>query len=675
MEFVLASSTLFLPWLVVFVLTSGYRWFSQNKSVAAVVTLVASVLQSIAALILLFGFAWEKGREALIPWISLGSIEITFGLRLDSLSVMVAMVVATVVFAIQLFARWYMAEDVGFVRFFIYLNIFVSAMIGLVFSPNLLQLFLFWELMGVCSFLLIGFWYDKPLPIFASKKAFLTTRFADTGIVLGAFALLHYLGTLSFSHLPERLEEAHLPIALVTIIVLLLFMGVMGKSAQFPLHIWLPDAMAGPTPSSALIHAATMVAAGVYLLARISPLVEHAPFAGYIIMLIGSITIVVGAFHGLWQSDIKKVLAYSTISQLGYMVLGAGAGAFGASVFHLATHAYFKALLFLTAGGIIHILHDQDMFTMGGLGKHLKKITAVFLVGSASLMGIFPFSGFWSKDEIVLAVSTKGITLPFILALIGVLLTSLYATRQCLLVFAGEYRGKGHMHELPRYAFGALAYTAVTSLVIGLLGTPFANKIAEFVGHSFEHAEHHKPDYMLMLGSTVIIFAGVSFMYILYRRGALDKKPNLARIPILHQIVDLGWGVDATVRYGVVPCLHTFSTWCNWFDKNAIDAVVVGFAGAVRMLSRGLLLVEKYCIDGLVLAFGWAQYAFAGVSLRFDLSAIDGVVVGLGKVPGVFGAIARKLQNGQTQVYVGVMLAVTTLLLLFILFTSSVLAS
>ncbi|HHT01857.1 MAG TPA: NADH-quinone oxidoreductase subunit L, partial [Firmicutes bacterium] len=379
-------------------------------------------------------------------WIKIAGLEIEMGVLLDGISVMMLATVSLVALLVQIYSLGYMRDDPGFSRYFAYLSIFTFSMLGLVIANDFLQFYVFWELVGLCSYLLIGFWFAKPLAAQAAKKAFVTTRGGDFFLLLGILILFLATGSFNFRELAANVSL--LPGgAFLALTALLIFMGPVGKSAQFPFHVWLPDAMEGPTPVSALIHAATMVAAGVYLIARTFFLFAASPVAAEIVAYVGGVTAIFAATIALTQFDIKRILAYSTISQLGYMVMALGVGGFTASMFHLMTHAFFKALLFLAAGSVIIGLHHiQDIRQMGGLWRRMPITTATFLVGALALSGIFPFSGFWSKDAILAATLESGHTLLYVVGSFVAFLTALYMFRLFFIAFTGP-EGKHRAHE------------------------------------------------------------------------------------------------------------------------------------------------------------------------------------------------------------------------------------
>jgi len=412
---------------------------------------------------------------SLFQWLAVEELDISFGYLIDPLSLVMALVVTGVGFLIHVYSIGYMHGDKGFWRFFSYLNLFIFMMMNLILADNFVLMFLGWEGVGLCSYLLIGFWYDRKFEnsttADAAKKAFIVNRIGDFGFLLGMFLIYKTFGSLNFDEVFTM--AAKIPVAEVTItmITLLLFVGATGKSAQIPLYVWLPDAMAGPTPVSALIHAATMVTAGVYMVSRCSVLFVQSEITMMIVAVIGALTAIFSASMGLVQNDIKKILAYSTISQLGYMFLASGVGAFSASIFHLMTHAFFKALLFLGAGSVIHALKDeQNIKNMGGLKNHLPVTYKTFLIASLAIAGIPPLSGFFSKDEILWETFASGHTFLFIIGLITAFMTAFYVFRLFNLTFEGNPRYPSHIHPhespkvmtIPLVVLAAVSYTHLT---------------------------------------------------------------------------------------------------------------------------------------------------------------------------------------------------------------------
>jgi NADH-quinone oxidoreductase subunit L len=448
-------------------------------------------------------------------WIEVGQLRIDAALQLDQLSILMAVVVTCVSFIIHIYSVGYMGEDPGYARYFAYLNLFVFFMLLLVLASNFPVMFIGWEGVGLCSYLLIGFWYKEPAKAAAGQKAFIVNRIGDFGLLMAIFALFAYLGTLDFQRVFALAPQAFAyggPA--ITLITLFIFLGCTGKSAQIPLYVWLPDAMHGPTPVSALIHAATMVTAGVYLVARTSVLFALAPLSMDVVAVVGAVTALFAGTIAVQQFDIKRVVAYSTISQLGYMFLAVGVGAFTAGIFHLGTHAFFKALLFMASGAVIHAMHHalehagehptedvtQDMRNMGGLRPHLPTTFKTAWIGALALAGVFPLAGFFSKDEIIWSAGARGKTILWGIGLITALLTAGYITRWLVMVFHGTNRtgekARKHFHEAPLVMTGALLALAVGSLVSGWFNIPDALPLLpgftwlhEFLHPSFRAAE------------------------------------------------------------------------------------------------------------------------------------------------------------------------------------------
>ena len=439
-----------------------------------------SLVASLAAAAQLLALPQEARRvtQVVAPWIGAGNFQADWGLLLDPLSAVMILVVSGVGFLIHVYSIGYMHEDPDYPRFFTYLNLFTFSMLMLVLANNYLLLYVFWEAVGLCSYLLIGFWFEKRSAADAGKKAFIVNRVGDFGFALGLMLLWTTLGTLQYDQVFAS-APAQLPVGglVVTAITLLLFLGATGKSAQIPLFVWLPDAMEGPTPVSALIHAATMVTAGVYMVARSAPLFELAPVSLTVVAWIGGLTAVFAATIALVQNDIKRIVAYSTISQLGYMFLGCGVGAYAAAIFHLMTHAFFKALLFLGAGSVIHGLSgEQDIRKMGGLRKQMPITAWTFLIGALANAGIAPLAGFWSKDEILYGAIAGGQVAVWALGAGGVFLTAFYMLRCYYVAFEGSSRvethAARHLHESPPVMTVPLAILALFSAGVGFVGFP-----------------------------------------------------------------------------------------------------------------------------------------------------------------------------------------------------------
>jgi NADH-quinone oxidoreductase subunit L len=463
-----------LPWFILFLpllATAVITLFTLRcRTTSALLSIGAIVTGFVLTIVFIATNGWTGGESA-INWLSIGNLNVDFGLKLDALSLMMMLIVTGVGGAIHIYSFGYMHADKGFARFFACLSLFTFSMLGIVLANNFVQLFIFWELVGVSSYLLIGFWFEKPSAADAAKKAFFTNRLGDFGFLLGILVVWATLGSLNFSILQQTLAANPTALGtLASVAGLLIFCGAMGKSAQFPLHVWLPDAMEGPTPVSALIHAATMVAAGVYMLCRIIFLLD--PTALQVIAYIGGFTALLAALIAVQQNDIKRILAYSTLSQLGYMVMAVGLGGPTPAMFHLTTHAFFKALLFLGAGSVIHALHEeQDIWKMGGLGKKMGITFWTFLIGTLALSGVPPFSGFYSKDSILArALEVKNYPL-FVLGAAVAGLTAFYMFRLFYVALVGKPRTEaaGHAHESPAVMTSPLIVLALFAVIGGAI--------------------------------------------------------------------------------------------------------------------------------------------------------------------------------------------------------------
>jgi NADH-quinone oxidoreductase subunit L len=485
-------------------------------------------------------------------WMAVGNFTPGFSFYLDGLAVVMMLIITGVGFLIHLYSAGFMLDDPSYSRFFSYMNLFVASMLVLVLADNLLLLYLGWEGVGLCSYLLIGFWYEKPENGYAARKAFITTRVGDTSMAIGLFLLFAELGTLNIQEMLHAAEtQWAVGSGLAVAASLLLLGGAVGKSAQLPLQTWLPDAMAGPTPISALIHAATMVTAGVYLIARTHVLFELAPNVQLLVAWIGLITLLMAGFTAMTQHDIKRILAYSTISQIGYMFLGLGVGAWSASVFHLMTHAFFKALLFLAAGTVIHSLHhEHNIFKMGGKRKQLPIAFASFMIGSLALAA-FPFtSGYFSKDEILIAaleMEGPGMVL-WLGGVLGAFLTGIYSFRLVFVVFFGE--SKGH-HEEKEVAGFSMATPLIILMVLALFGGWIQIPVDAVFSHGEVHVqEHHISGLMhAIMISVPLLGIGVSYLFFMSKTFSVDKLMANPLATRLHGFWFSGWGMDALYNF------------------------------------------------------------------------------------------------------------------------------
>jgi len=571
-------------------------------------------------------------------WIDAGSFQVDLSLVVDRLSSVMALVITGVGLLIHVYSTGYMKGDPGYAKFFAYLNLFVFAMLMLVLSSSLLGLFVGWEGVGLCSYLLIGFWYEKGWPAEAGQKAFVVNRIGDASFLLGSFLLIGIFGTLDLSDIASGVQaQMSEHSGMLAVAALLLFGGACGKSAQFPLFTWLPDAMAGPTPVSALIHAATMVTAGVYLLLRLNPLYAAAPTVMFIVGCVGALTALIGATTALMQRDIKKVLAYSTVSQLGYMFLGVSTGAWAAALFHLVTHAFFKGLLFLGSGSVIHGMHEeQDMYKMGGLKKHMPRTYVTFLAGAAALSGLPLMSGYFSKDEILAHAFTHGgpHLILWIVGIVSAACTAFYTWRMVALTFHGEERfdpQRVHPHESPSSMTVPLILLAVLALGGGLLNLPplhlpliggieqalhswispvtAAGDAILYGGGEPPHAPLGLEIFLLLLGAGIaLFFAHRGFWGYVGGPGKDDELRE--KRPREVSFLEHAWTIDETYMGKIVSPLRLLSyVIATLVDQLAIDGAVNGSGKAALKAGRKL----RVLVDGSVKSY--ALWMGAGAAL------------------------------------------------------------
>ncbi|MGJ5674197.1 MAG: NAD(P)H-quinone oxidoreductase subunit 5 [Nostochopsis sp.] len=647
-----------------------------------------------AAMGLSFAILWSQLQghapyKRTLEWAAAGNFHLSMGYTIDHLTALMLVIVTTVAFLVMVYTDGYMAHDPGYVRFYTYLSLFGSSMLGLVVSPNLVQIYIFWELVGMCSYLLVGFWYDRKSAADAAQKAFVANRVGDFGLLLGILGLFWATGSFDFQIMGDRLTElvhtGSLSNILAALLAILVFLGPVAKSAQFPLHVWLPDAMEGPTPISALIHAATMVAAGVFLIARMYPVFEHVPAAMDTIAYTGAFTAFLGASIAITQNDIKKGLAYSTISQLGYMVMAMGVGAYSAGLFHLMTHAYFKAMLFLGSGSVIHgmeavVGHDpnlaQDMRLMGGLRKYMPITAITFFIGCVAISGIPPFAGFWSKDEILGAAFASNPVL-WGVGWLTAGITAFYMFRMYFTTFEGQFRGNktqlweklkspigmgivtgfertpafgpgamtkgeleaqaehhndhdhghGHSeypHESPWTMTLPLVLLAVPSILIGLVGTPFANYFEEFIyspNETLEEviakaAEVDLHEFYIMAGLSVAIsLIGITIASLMYLWGKINPVAIAAKIKPLYNLSLNKWYFDDIYHQVFVLGLRRLARQVMEVDFRVVDGAV-NLTGFFTLVSgEGLKYIENgraqfyalivfAAVLGLVIVFG-----------------------------------------------------------------------
>jgi NADH-quinone oxidoreductase subunit L len=617
-------------WLVPFfpligVLINGLLGWKLEKTCKSIIHWVAC-----GAVGLSFLVVWMIFRELLsLPpehrhfeiivynWFTSGVLSVNVAYLVDPLSITMSLFVTGVGFLIHVYSIGYMGHDEGrYYRYFTYLNLFMFSMINLILANNFVLMFLGWEGVGVCSYLLIGFWFHNKEFASAGKKAFVFNRIGDFGFVLGMFLLFFTVGkytniyTLNFY---QSLAHVKLiPVAVASVIGLLLFVGATGKSAQIPLYVWLPDAMAGPTPVSALIHAATMVTAGVYMVARCAPLYLHGHGAMEVVAIIGAVTSFFAATIAVAQYDIKKVIAYSTISQLGYMFLGVGVAAFSAGVFHIVTHSFFKALLFLGAGSVIHALSgEQDMRKMGGLKNKIPVTYWTFLIACLAISGIPGLSGFFSKDEILGRTFASGHYFLWFIGTVTAGLTAFYMFRVLFMTFFGESRVEPetakHIHESPATMTVPMIILAILSVVGGYIGVPHilggSNRIEQFLEPSFsyggietEHLFHHVPvgiEYLLMVIAVLVGLAGIYTAYLFYMKNRAIPENLVKNYPTLHKLLYNKWYVDEIYEAVFEKPGHFIGSvfWVIW-DELIIDGIVIGISNIVRGIGTGLRFVQ-----------------------------------------------------------------------------------
>lgn len=611
-----------LIWLIPLIpllgfIINGLGQYNFSKFVVGLVG-CGAVLCSFLLSCMLFGQVFQArsaGEDAttvfhLFDWLTVGDFNLKFSFLLDPLSSLMLLIVTGIGFLIHLYSYSYMHTDESFGRFFAYLNLFIFFMLLLVLGSNYLIMFIGWEGVGLCSYLLIGFWYKNSSYASAAKKAFVMNRIGDLGFLIAVFAIIATFGTLEYAEVFAQASQFPIGDATLLLITLLLFIAATGKSAQIPLFTWLPDAMAGPTPVSALIHAATMVTAGIYMIIRSNILFTLSPLTMQIIAGIGVATALIAAFIAVTQNDIKKVLAYSTVSQLGYMFLGLGVGAFTGAFFHVITHAFFKALLFLGAGSVIHAMHhEQDMRKMGGLKKHLPITYVTMLLGTIAIAGIPPLSGFFSKDEI-LAFTFESSPFLWGLGFVGALFTAFYMFRMLFLTFFGKFRGTHeqelHLHESPVQMTIPLIILAILSVLGGMLNIPSAlgggHWLADFLSPIFAYSNsrvpevhlNHNTEYVLMAVSAVAAIVMAVLAYQKYVKKADVPQADGVEQGALYKLSYNKFYVDELYSSLFVKPLNALSKFFyKVIDKSAIDGVVHGVADLISASGRGIRQLQS----------------------------------------------------------------------------------
>lgn len=587
---VLPFIALFVPLAAAVLITVG---FQKAKGQAVFLSIGACLISFLCALLMFF-LPPEKS-SILLEWMKLPGLSIQIGAMTDMLARTMLLTVTGVGLLIHIFAYGYMKEDKALERFFAELSLFMFSMIGIVLASNLVMMFIFWELVGLSSYLLIGFWFERNAAADAAKKAFIVNRIGDFGFLIGILMVWQLWHSVSFPQLETMVEAYPIQGTMATLAAVGLFCGCVGKSAQFPLHVWLPDAMEGPTPVSALIHAATMVAAGVYMLCRVAFILEMSPEAMNLIAFTGAFTALFAALIATQQNDIKRVLAYSTLSQLGYMVMAVGLAAYSAAMFHLTTHAFFKALLFLGAGSVIHALHhQQDIWQMGGLRKKMPATFITFMVGSAALAGVPLLSGFYSK-EAILAAAYETKPLYFFVGVFTAGLTAYYMMRLCLVTFFGEARGKevAHAHESSPVMTWPLMFLAVLSITGGWVGIDLLfSEIAPY--HPGAH-HHHDPEHVVLGASLLALLIGLGLGWTLYR-GAKEEP---VRIDSLRNKFYSDEIYDSTV----VAAQRFLAAVANWTDRWVVEGLVRLAAISGTIGGEVLRLVQGGNLKAYIVAF------------------------------------------------------------------------
>lgn len=615
--------------------------FPKAASVFTTVILGACVLFSMMSIFIVnSGGPFEITKN----WYVTGKYSIAMGFAADGLTAMMLNVVSIVSFLVHLYSIGYMHNDSRFWMFFLYLQLFSASMFGLVLSNNYLQLYIFWELVGLCSYLLIGFWYEKKSAADAAKKAFLTTKIGDAGMLIGIFLLFFNTGSAVFKDVFNFAAGPEVSQGLITASAILLFCGAIGKSAQFPLHIWLPDAMEGPTPVSALIHAATMVAAGVYLVGRSFPLFSLSAAAMQVVAVVGAFTAIFAATIAITQNDIKKVLAYSTISQLGYMMFALGMGAYVAGMFHLLTHAFFKALLFLGSGSVIHATGTQDIREMGGLFKKMKVTAITFIIGTLALAGFPLTAGFFSKDYILGFAYAQNKYIFFIIGIITAFFTAFYMFRVIFVVFFGNPKKDGiHAHESPKVMTIPLIILAVLSVVPGYFGAWFISErfsIDKFI--SFFGFEGQEPLHIIPMVIAVLVgLLGILIAFILYFGKPITNKKISKWIYPLYKLLHNKYYIDEIYGFIIIKPLMKLAEFINTFDRVVVD-------GFVNFIGK-LTVIFSRAVD------------------IFDIKAVDGVVNKVADVTYLSGKKLRLLQTGNTSSYLAIMFGAVAIFVIYLL--------
>lgn len=605
---------------------------NKAKMASAAIALMSVAASFLISVTILFEkIANPNTTEIAINWLQISStggtrgLSIQMGFLIDPLSAVMLNIVTFVAALVILYSIGYMKGDEGFSRYFAYLTLFTFSMLGLIIANNYFQMFVFWELVGLCSYLLVGFWFHKTSAADASKKAFITNRWADFGFMVGIILLFVYFGTFNFNELTDLINSSN-DVFFITLAGILIFMGPVGKSAQFPLHVWLPDAMEGPTPVSALIHAATMVAAGVYLIARSYSLFYDSPILMTIVAYIGGFTALFAALIAFVQRDMKKILAYSTLSQLGYMVMAMGIGSLTSGMFHLTTHAFFKALLFLGAGSVIHAVHDQDIFNMGGLVKKMPITAWTFIIGSLAIAGIFPLSGFWSKDDILSAALENGYVGLYVLGSVVAFMTAFYMFRLVFTVFFNKKNPGDHVQESSWLMSLPLVILSFFAVFAGLINSPWfyhlsSKSFSTFI--FFREPEAPVVHWAVAGTSTVLAVAGIFTAWFVYEKKAVDTNMMADKYSGLYNLLCNKFYIDHLYQWFFDKIMMVIGKTFDWIDHYVIDGTIDGFACLVRILGEKLRVTQT----GQVQNYALVLFAAVVIIVLFVLTpGLGGVI-------------------------------------------------
>lgn len=592
------------------------------KENSAYVGIGFTLLSLIYSLLVLFDRFNHPTYKNEATWLTIGDVQLTAGFEVNQLNALMLVVVSLVSFLVHMYSKGYMNGDNRFPTYYAYLGLFTFGMLGLVVSPNLLQTYIFWEIVGVGSFLLIGFYFYKEEAKAAAKKAFIMTRIGDIALLIGMILLFWQVGSFEYDEIFLAVEQGTLTAGWITLTAILIFIGAVGKSGQFPLHTWLPDAMEGPTPVSALIHAATMVAAGVYLVAALFPLYAASETALLTVAVVGAFTAIFAASIGLVQKDIKRVLAYSTVSQLGYMMLALGSAGYVAGVFHLTTHAFFKALLFLAAGSVIHAVHTQNIEKMGGLWRKLPLTGPLFLIGTLAISGVPLLSGFFSKEEILIATWASGNYVLFWVAMFAALFTAFYMFRLFFMVFWGESRSDvKDVKESPSVMTFPMIVLAVLAVLAGYINTPwFGTFLGDWLvdGNPALGPGHIDGPIWIMIVTTVVSLIGIYLAYEIYGKKSIPRDSLPQKLPGMYKLLYNKYYIDEFYQLTIVKLTKFISRVFQVIDEIIVEGIVKGVGGFVQGLGRTGSKVQ----NGQVQSYG--TVVFVSLAVLIVIYALTG---------------------------------------------------